>query len=267
MIRITSKENELIKHIVKLKEKKYRDEYLEFIVEGVKLVKEAIEEKAIIKNIIISDDAIESLLVQRFLKEDLTNNNYIQVSDNIFKAISDVKNPQGVLAIIQKNVNDYKLDFSQDLFLALDNIQDPGNLGTIIRTADSCNVKQILVSKGSVDFYNPKVIRSTMGAVFRIKIIECEHLEETLKEIKEKKFRIIVTDLNTKKSIYDINYEKSVIVIGNEANGVSSKIIALADEKVIIPMIGKTESLNASVATGVILYEYIRQKIMVKGEK
>ena len=154
-----------------------------------------------------------------------------------------------------------EIDYNQDIIVALDDIQDPGNLGTILRTVDSIGINQILVSKGTADSYNPKVVRSTMGAIFRVKIIECEDLEKTLEEIKKHKFEIVVTSLQTKNSIYDIDYKKKVIVIGNEANGVEKGIQKMADKKVKIPMLGKTESLNASVATGVILYEYVRQKL------
>lgn len=119
---------------------------------------------------------------------------------------------------------------------------------------------QILVSKKTADAYNPKVVRSTMGAIFRVKIIECEDLKQTLKEIKKHKFKIVASSLQTKTTIYDINYDKKVIVIGNEANGVEEEILNMADEKIKIPMLGKTESLNASVATGIILYEAVRQK-------
>lgn len=137
----------------------------------------------------------------------------------------------------------------------------PGNLGTILRTVDSIGLTQILVSKGTADCFNPKVVRSTMGAIFRVKIIECEDLKQTLKEIKRHKFKIVASSLQTENTIYDITYHKKVILIGNEANGVKKEIQELADEKIKIPMLGKTESLNASVATGIILYEYVRQKI------
>ena len=100
-----------------------------------------------------------------------------------------------------------------------------------------------------------------MGAIFRVKIIECEDLEKTLKEVKKQKYELVITSLQTKNSIYDIDYNKKVIVIGNEGNGVSQNIQNIADEKVKIPMLGKTESLNASVATGIVLYEYVRQKV------
>ena len=185
----------------------------------------------------------------------------IYVTESIFKTLSDVSTPQGIMAIIGRNAKELEIDYTQDIIVALDDIQDPGNLGTILRTVDSIGLNQILVSKGTTDSYNPKVVRSTMGAIFRVKIIECENLEQTLKEVKKHKFQILVTSLQTENSIYDIKYNKKAIVIGNEANGVEQTIQKMADIKVKIPMLGKTESLNASVATGIVLYEYVRQKI------
>jgi len=120
---------------------------------------------------------------------------------------------------------------------------------------------QVIISKKSGDVFNPKVVRSTMGAIFRINIIQSENLVNTLKEIKKHKFKVVATSLQTEESIYDIDYKKKVIVIGNEANGVSKEVLEMSDKKVKIPMPGKTESLNAAVATGVILYEYVRQKL------
>ena len=184
----------------------------------------------------------------------------IYVTEKIFKYLSEVQSPQGILAIIEKNNQDIEIDYTQDIIVALDNVQDPGNLGTILRTVDSIGLTQILVSKGTADGYNPKVVRSTMGAIFRVKIVECEDLKQTLKEIKKHKFKVVVSSLQTKNTIYDINYNKKVIIIGNEANGVEKEIQEFADEKIKIPMLGKTESLNASVAAGIILYEYVRQK-------
>ena len=142
-----------------------------------------------------------------------------------------------------------------------DSVRDPGNLGTIIRTADSVGLNQILISKGTTDPYNSKVIRSTMGAIFRVKIVEWEDLKQTLKRLQENNFKVMVTDLGTDKSIYDIKLQKNVIVIGNEANGVSKEIQDLADQRVKIPMLGKTESLNASVAASIMIYEYVREKL------
>ena len=117
------------------------------------------------------------------------------------------------------------------------------------------------MSKDTADAFNPKVVRSTMGAIFRVKIIECEDLKQTLKEVLKHNFKLVVTSLQTSKSFYDVDYSKKVIIIGNEANGVEKQIQDIADYKVKIPMLGKTESLNAAVSTGIMLYEYVRQKI------
>lgn len=261
MQRITSKDNDFIKHIKKLKDKKYRDISNEYVIEGVKLVAEAIQESAKIKHIVLCDDCERSDFIPKDLMYEIAKYDCIYVTDNLFKYLSEVQNPQGILAIIEKNNKDNQIDYSQDIIVALDDLQDPGNLGTILRTVDSIGLTQILVSKGTADCYNPKVVRSTMGAIFRIKLIECEDLAKTLKEIKKHKFKVMVSSLQTDNSIYDANYNKKVLVIGNEANGVKEDIQNLADEKVKIPMLGKTESLNASVATGIILYEYVRQKL------
>ena len=262
---ITSKDNETIKHIKKLKEKKYRDEYKEFIVEGIKMVQEAIEEKADIKSIIICDDCKVQDSLSNELKYEIAKFDCIYVAEKIFSGMSDVINPQGIMAIINKPSNsENEIDYTQDTFLLLDNIQDPGNMGTILRTADSLNMSQIIVSKGSSDIYNPKVVRSTMGAIYRIKVVEVDDLVKIVKELKKHKINVYATDLKTDKSIYDVDYKKSAIVIGNEANGVSERVLDEASVRIKIPMIGKTESLNAAVATSVILYEAHRQMGAIK---
>lgn len=258
---ITSKDNDFVKHIKKLKEKKYRDINKEYIIEGIKLIKEAIEEKAEIKQIIICEDCDKADIIPKELMYEIAKYECVYVNKKIFNTLTDVVNPQGILAIIGRSDNKNQIDYMQDIIVALDDIQDPGNLGTILRTVDSVGLTQILVSKGTADVFNPKVVRSTMGAIFRVKIIECEDLMQTLKEVKKHKFEVVVTSLQTTKSFYEVNYNKKIIVIGNEANGVEKQIQEMAENKVIIPMLGKTESLNASVATGIMLYEYVRQKL------
>lgn len=254
---ITSKDNDIVKHIKKLKDKKYRDEKNEFIIEGLKMLEEAISENVKIKMVIVCDGCLSSDPIKKDLLYKLAKEKVIYVSEKIFKSLTEVVAPQGILAIVQKNpINN--IDYSKDLFLILDNIQDPGNMGTILRTADSIGLTQIVVPKGNADSYNPKVVRSTMGAIFRVNVIETENLVQTIKEMKKHKIQILATDLSTDYSIYDVNYKKSAIIIGNEGNGVSQEILEIADKKIKIPMQGKTESLNAAVATGIILYNAIR---------
>ncbi len=261
---ITSKENDFIKHIKKLKDKKYRDSCNEYIIEGVKLIAEAIQEKANINQIVICDDCEKTEAIPKDLMYEIAKYQCIYVTKKVFESITSVVAPQGIIAILEKTNPDQQINYSEDMIVALDDIQDPGNLGTILRTIDSAGLTQILVSKGTADAFNPKVVRSTMGAIFRVNVIETENLTKTLKEAKRHKYEVVVTSLQTDKSVYDLKYNKKIIVIGNEANGVSKEVQEIADKKVKIPMLGKTESLNASVATGIILYEYIRQKISTK---
>lgn len=258
---ITSKENETIKNIKKLKDKKFRDEAGLYIIEGIKMIEEAIEEKASIKKILICEECLTTGDLEQKILYEIAKYDCIYVNTKVYNVLTDVVAPQGIMAVVAKPSKDTEIDYSEDIILALDGIQDPGNLGTILRTADSVKLKQIIVTKNTADSYNPKVVRSTMGAILRIKIIETEDLAKTLKEAKKNKFKIVATSLDTNESIYDISYNKKVIVIGNEANGVSKEIQELADNRVKIPMLGKTESLNASVATGIMLYEYVRQKL------
>ena len=258
---ISSKDNEIVKQIKKLKDKKYRDIENAYVIEGIKLVKEALQENAKIKQIVLCDDCEKAENISKELMYEIAKHNCIYVTNKIFKYISEVQAPQGILAVIEKNNANGEIDYSEDIIVALDDVQDPGNLGTILRTVDSIGLNQIIVSKGTADAFNSKVVRSTMGAIFRIKIIEVEELAQAIKEMRKHHFKLMVTSLQTKNSIYDIDFNKKIIVIGNEANGVSKEIQDMADEKAKIPMLGRTESLNASVAAGVVMYEYVRQKL------
>ena len=246
MKRITSKENEYIKHIKKLKDKKYRDISNEYMIEGIKLVSEAIKEKANIKQIVLCDDCEKNEIIPKDVMYEIAKYECVYVTEKIFKYISEVQEPQGILAIMEKDNKNEDIDYTQDIIIALDDIQDPGNLGTILRTVDSVGLNQILLSEGTADCYNPKVVRSTMGAIFRIKMIECKDLKQTLKQAKKHKYKTVITSLQTDNTIYNIDYNKKIIVIGNEANGVSSKIQEIADEKVKIPMLRKNRKFKCS---------------------
>jgi len=258
---ITSKDNETIKHVRKLKEKKYRDEYGEYIIEGIRLINEAIEEKAKIKTILVCDNCNKIDKINQNSMYEVAKQNCLYVDEKVFNAITDVQNPQGILAVVEKKSTEKEIDYNEEVIVVLDDIQDPGNIGTILRTLDSIGISQVVISQKSGDVYNAKVVRSTMGAIFRINIIESENLLETLRTIKKHKFKVVSTSLDTDKSMYDIDYKKVAIVVGNEANGVAKEIQEMSDEKIKIPMLGKTESLNVSVATGIVLYEYVRQKM------
>ena len=256
---IKSKENEKVKHIKKLKDKKYRDEFSQYIIEGTKMIEEAIAEQAHIDSIVICEDCMKDVTLSETMLYEIAKHDCIYVTENIFTNLTEVINPQGILAIINKPKIRKDIDYTEDIIMVLENIQDPGNMGTILRTIDSTNLKQVIISKNSADVYNPKVIRSTMGAIFRLNIIESVDLVKTLTEIKKHKYKILVTSLNTEESLYQTELKKVAIVMGNEGNGVSENVLKKADKQIKIPILGATESLNVSVATGIILYEYVRR--------
>ncbi|MFQ9933126.1 MAG: 23S rRNA (guanosine(2251)-2'-O)-methyltransferase RlmB [Lachnospiraceae bacterium] len=249
--KITSTSNSQVKRLISLKNKaSFRKKEGVFIVEGIKMYKE------------IPEDRIEAIYIEeKFLElyKNVIKEKYIIVSENVFKQISDTVTPQGILIVVRQQA--YKLDeilkkSKKQLFIILDNLQDPGNLGTIIRTAEGAGVSGVIAGKSTVDLYNPKVIRSTMGSVFRVPFIMAENLEEAIDYLKENGVSVYAAHLHGKSYYDNENYnESTAFIIGNESNGVTDKIAAKADKLIRIPMCGKLESLNAAVAAAILMYE------------
>lgn len=244
---ITSKENEIIKNIKKLKEKKYRDQENRFLVEGIKMVQEALTQKAAIDKIVVCEDCINDGSIKQELLYEIAKQDCIYTSKKVFQSLTEVENPQGILAILKKEKKEEEnISYKDDIIIVLDGIQDPGNLGTIIRTIDSVGLTQVILSEKTADPYNPKVVRSTMGAIYRVNMIKSKNILETLKNIKKHKYDIVATSLQTDTTIYDMDYKKKVIIIGNEANGVSKEVLEVANKKVKIPMPRKNGKLKCS---------------------
>ena len=187
------------------------------------------------------------------------------VSDEVFARMSDTQSPQGVLAVLKQP--GYTLEQILDggkkapLLLLLEHLQDPGNLGTILRSAEGAGVSGVILSADSVDLFNPKVVRSTMGAIFRLPFFYAENFSQTICEIKKKGIRIFAADLEGSRD-YDLEdyTAPSAFLIGNESRGLSEEAKALADRRIFIPMEGKLESLNAAVSAAVLVYEGARQR-------
>jgi TrmH family RNA methyltransferase len=233
-----------IKWIRSLQLKKNRDELGLFIVEGEKMVQEAIENFS---------QQIDFLVVTKFssIKTDDVSFEVAIATDEELKSISTLKNPNKSLVVLKLPA---KRRIETDFRIALDGIQDPGNLGTILRLADWFDVKEIICSKETVDVYNPKVVQASMGAIFRIKVTYCD-LEDYLKKIKVPIFGALLEGQNIYKKTVE---PKGILVLGNEGNGISEKIIPLITEPITIPRFGQAESLNVSVATGILLSEFFR---------
>lgn len=250
---ITSTSNEQVKNIIQLKEKaKVRRQKKLFVVEGIKMFRE-----------IPKDKLVSVFVSERFEKENeelLSHTDYILLSDSVFKKISDTVTPQGILAVVKQNeftVEDIieRRNKERSCIVVLDRLQDPGNLGTIVRTGEGAGITGIVMSNDSVDLYNPKVIRSTMGSVFRVPVAVVPDLQDAIKKMKQNGIETYAAHLN------GMEYQKGAfgkdiaLLVGNEAKGLSDEVSVMADKLIKIPMEGKVESLNAAVATAILMYE------------
>ncbi len=249
---ITSAHNQIIKDIKELQTKKAtRKKQGLFVVEGLRAVKD-IPSIAKVKYILATPQISKSQFSH------LAPSMWVEVSEDIYKLVSETQTPQGVMAVVQMPQHPLEeLCIEDGNYLLLENLQDPGNMGTIIRTAYAFGFKGVFITKGSVDVYSPKVVRSTMSALFYLPIIIDYCLEECIAFLKEQGVCLYTTALSEQaKPLYDIQFTKrKAIVIGNEGNGVSKEMLDKTDYTIMIPMPGGAESLNASVAAGICMYE------------
>lgn len=267
---ISSLSNPHIKNIKALQNKaSLRKKEGLFVIEGLKMFVEAPCE--IIKSVYVSEDLLDDLSndkgFTKELREEATKKlkkvQYIKISNDIQKSISDTVTPQGIFVICKSF--DYSLDklidrTKKQIFLVLDEIKDPGNMGTIIRTAEGAGVAAIIMNDKCVDIFNPKVTRATMGSIFRVPFIIEETLFEDINVLKRKGVVTYAAHLSGKEYFDDGNFNESVaLFIGNEAKGLSDEVARLADKYIKIPMEGKVESLNASVAAAILMYEAKRK--------
>lgn len=259
---ITSTANQQVKLLVQLnKKRKLRDERGVFVVEGPKMFREAPKER--IEKIYFSETFYEKhkeTLIKRIQADGLE---FEVMQDHIFKTASDTQTPQGVLCIVRQQESDLKtlLEAEKPLLLLLENLQDPGNLGTILRTAEGAGVTGVILSKGCVDLYNPKTIRSTMGSVYRVPTLYTEDLRETVELLKAHGIRSFAAHLKGVNFYDQENYRGgTAFLIGNEGNGLTEELTEQADTLIRIPMEGKLESLNAGVASAILMYEAYRQR-------
>ena len=185
------------------------------------------------------------------------------MSAEVFSALSATKTPQGILAVLERETHSLPELLAQrnGAFLVLETIQDPGNLGTMLRAGEGAGLTGILADRNTADLFNPKVVRSTMGSIFRVPFVETEDLPGSVRAMKEAGIRVFAADLDGREDYDRASYlSPSAFLIGNEARGLSDELLRLADERVRIPMLGRTESLNAAVASAVLLYELARQR-------
>ena len=256
---IQSKDNKTIKHIISLQQRKYRQKFGEYTVEGIRAVTD-IGKKGFLRAILIRESKRSEL--EPLVQKDFTISSVYVVQDPIFDKIEHSVNGQGILGVAKKCINDLHSFIVEDgLYVALDGVQDPGNLGTIIRTAVAAGAKGIFLLKGTVDPYNEKCVRSTMSALCNIPIFEDITLSEFYDFIKDNSIKTYVTSLDNAKPYHTISYAKrTMVILGNEGNGVSKEIIEMCDQAITIPMYGDIESLNVSIAAALCMYK-VREQI------
>ena len=281
---ITSNKNEKIKNITALlSTKKERDKQGLFVIEGLRIFKDTLKTAPVyLKDIFVSESFLaghpceeileeyeESLKVYKDQNPDKAVKDELHiyaVKDSVFDNISKTVTPQGILCSVKKPEHDLeeiltekpkikKPDGNNSKILILENIQDPGNLGTMLRTAEAAGVSGIVMSSDCADIYNPKVIRSTMGSVFRVPFVYVEDFLGTLKKIKESGIPVYAAYLHGGESVSGMRFDKKcAIMIGNEGKGLTDEAVKEADKRVFIPMAGQIESLNAAVAAAILLF-------------
>ena len=270
MERIDSASNKKLKLIGKLHNSKFRREEGLFVAEGVRLVEMAAAScwKKNIHFVIVTDDAYEEERVKKIVDRLQENECPVYlISKELYKKVSTTVSPQGVLAVIREKLLKSDqicriLDMDNPLIAVLDGVQDPGNAGTVIRTADAAGFSAVVFLENTVDVLGDKVVRSSMGSLFNIPILTGINGEFFANKCKSAGVKLFVTALDERAvSHFEADYKEPVaMVFGNEGNGASKALLDLADRKIYIPMDGKAESLNVSVAAAIVIYEAYRQR-------
>lgn len=266
---ISSESNGQMKDLIRLqKQARFRKKQAVFVAEGLKMVQEAAHYGKLQK-IYLSESLYEEIEQGNYVGFDedlLTSYDYEVIADILFQKVSDTVTPQGILGLVSipRYSQDEVLQSQKPYYLLLDDIRDPGNLGTMIRTAEGAGICGVILSQGSVDLFNPKVVRGTMGAIFRMPYCYVESLPEIIGQIRSQGCQVYATAMAGSVAYDEPDYTTgAAIVIGNEANGISDAVFREGPVNIRIPMEGKLESLNAAISAAIIMYEINRQNRQV----
>lgn len=258
---LTGLQNPMVKAAAELKQKKYRQQQGLFLAEGLRTVEEAVRYGAVqsIFYTAIEDDRTRAVLEEAAAKQI----KLVCVSDKVLKKITDTETPQGIIAVCEmrsKRLDDFLA--SGKMLLVLDRVTDPGNIGTMLRTADAAGVGGLLLLQGCADIYAPKTVRASMGSLFHLPVLSGLSEELLVQAARKAGYELLVTCLDGADNLYKADLQgRLAFVMGNEANGVSPALLAAADKRVFIPMQGRAESLNVAMAAGIVMFEALRQKL------
>lgn len=247
--RIESAQNSRVKQWKKLHTKKEREKTGLFLIEGRHLVEEALKYKTVVKEIIVREG-------EEFSAINIGEANVTEVTKEVMKLLTDTETPQGIIAVCEMP-KPCKIELSSSplRLLLIDNVQDPGNLGTMIRTSDAAGIDAVILGDGCVDLYNGKTIRSTQGSLFHIPIIK-GNLTTWIDELTRENIKVFGTALDNARDYKEVpsQQQRFALLVGNEGNGVNRELLKMTDENIYIPIFGEAESLNVSIATGILLY-------------
>lgn len=258
---LTGLQNPMVKAAAELKQKKYRQQQGLFLAEGLRTVEEAVRYGAVqsIFYTAIEDDRTRAVLEEAAAKQI----KLVCVSDKVLKKIADTEMPQGIIAVCEmrsKRLDEFLA--SGKMLLVLDRVTDPGNIGTMLRTADAAGVGGLLLLRGCADIYAPKTVRASMGSLFHLPVLSGLSEELLVQAARKAGYELLVTCLDGADNLYKADLQgRLAFVMGNEANGVSPALLAAADKRVFIPMQGRAESLNVAMAAGIVMFEALRQKL------
>lgn len=256
MREIRSKDNRIVKRCEQLSMRKYRDQFGLYLIEGENLLAEAVKNHARIETVLLREGCQKSLPPQ------VADRTFL-VDARIFDKLAQTVTSQGILAVVAKEAA-RKEDFINlpgSNFIVLDRLQDPGNIGTILRTADAAGYKLAILMKGTADVYAPKVVRAATGSLFRMPVVSMASAKELAEFTGAAGKKLTATCLDARRWYYDEDLTHDIaLIIGNEGNGISRDLIESSDVQIKIPMQGNIESLNAAVAAGVLMYEAMRGK-------
>ena len=259
---ITSTSNQKVRQVVQWQNKaKERKKAGIFLAEGFKMLEEAPEDW--IREIYLSQDCLDKAKENTLIWKKLLQKGYETVSEEVFRKMSDTQTPQGVLTVLRRP--EYRLDEllkqEKPLFAVLEDLQDPGNLGTIVRTGEGAGITGVIMSAQTVDIFNPKVIRATMGSIYRVPFVYVENIVETINDMQESGIHTYAAHLKGEKYYDSFSFrEPTAFLIGNEGNGLKKETADMAEFYLKIPMEGKVESLNAAIAAALLMYEAHRQR-------
>lgn len=256
---LTGLQNPLVKAAAELKQKKYRQQRGEFLAEGLRTAEEAVAFKAAQQ---IFYTATEDERTLKLLEQAASMQLKLTcVSEAVMKKIADTETPQGIIAVCRMQEQPLEqLLASGKLLLVLDRVGDPGNIGTMLRTADAAGVGGIILLKGTADIYAPKTVRSSMGSLFHVPVLSGVAEQEFIANTKKAGYQLLVTALDGADNLYQADLKgRLAFVMGNEAGGVSASLLQQADKRVFIPMRGRAESLNVAMAAGIVMFEAMRR--------